>query len=184
MHKGRILFFSLVFLFSCRQPQNVATFCRDFDINGCIGPEKDSMVFPLDKSERRKTFRDFWNSVYFRGDRLAFAITNADSRKEVTFECLHGHYNLSESHDGSGSAAGTRLSMPTTEDATAKHELEYIELREKNVYGLVMLGTMLEKKFPERRDAAYSSPPPFDVTYHVYCGKDPLMQKSIRIELK
>ncbi|GEM_PF-2703011 len=165
MHKGRLFFISLVFFFACRQPQNVATFCRDFDINGCIGPEKDSIVFPLDKSERKKTFRDFWNSVYFRGDRLAFAITNADSRREVTFECLHGHYNFPE-------------------DATAKLELEYIELREKNVYGLVMLGAMLEKKFPERRYAAYTRPPPFDVTYHVYCGKDPLMQKSIRVELK
>ena len=180
MRKDRLLFFSLVFLFNCRQPQNVATFCRDFDINGCIGAAKDTIVFPLDKSERKKTFRDFWNSVYFRGDRLAFAVTNADARKEVTFECLHGHYTFPDSHDGQGAAAGTRPSAPTTE----KLELEYIELRDKNVYGLVMLGAMLEKKFPEGRNTAYSPPPPFDVTYHVFCGKDPLMQKTIRVELK
>ncbi len=74
--------------------------------------------------------------------------------------------------------------MPTTEDATAKLELEYIVLREKNVYGLVMLVAMLEKKFPERRNIDYTPPPPFEVTYHVFCGKDVLMQKTIRVELK
>lgn len=165
MRKSGILITSLFFLFGCRQPQNVATFCRDFNSDGCIGPEKDKITFPLEKSERKKTFRDFWNSVYFRGDRLAFAVTNADARKEVTFECLHGYYNF-------------------LEDATAKLELEYIELREKNVYGLVMLGAMLEKKFPERRNIDYTPPPPFEVTYHVFCGKDVLMQKTIRVELK
>lgn len=165
MRKAGWLILTLFFLVCSRQPQNVATFCRDFNAGGCIGPEKDSIVFPLEKSERKKTFRDFWNSVYFRGDRLAFAIKNADARREVTFECLHGHYNF-------------------VEDATAKLELEYIELRDKDVYGLVMLGAMLEKKFPERRNAAYTPPPAFDVTYHVFCGKDPLMQKKIRVEMK
>ena len=87
-------------------------------------------------------------------------------------------------HDGLGSAADTRSSLPTTGDATAKLELEYLELRDKDVYGLVMLGAMLEKKFPERRDKAYAPPPPFEVIYHVYCGKDPLMQKKIRVEMK
>ena len=165
MHRCGIFSLWLLFLLCSRHPQNAATFCRDFDRNGCVGPEKDNIVFALDKSERKKTFRDFSNSVYFRGDRLAFARKNADARKEVTFECLHGHYNFAE-------------------DATAKHELEYIELRDKDVYGLVMLGAMLEKKFPERRNSAYTPPPPFEVTYHVYCGKDPLMQKTIRVELK
>ena len=165
MRKGG-LFALMLFILDCsRQPQNVATFCRDFNPSGCVGPENESIVFPIEKSERKKTFRDFWNSVYFRGDRLAFAIKNADARREVTFECLHGHYNFAE-------------------DTTAKLELEYIELRDKDVYGLVMLGAMLEKRFPERRNTPYAPPPPFEVTYHVFCGKDPLMQKKIRVEMK
>lgn len=184
MRKGGLFALLLLFLDCSRQPQNVATFCRDFNPSGCVGPENESIVFPLEKSERKKTFRDFWNSVYFRGDRLAFAIKNADARREVTFECLHGHYTFPLGHDGLGSAAGTRPSLPTTGDATAKLELEYIELRDKDVYGLVMLGAMLEKKFPERRNTAYTPPPPFEVTYHVFCGKDPLMQKKIRVEMK
>ena len=194
--------FIFILLFSCsRPPQNVATFCRDFDANGCIGPAADSITYSLEKSERRKTFRDFWNSIYFRGDRLAFALKNTDARKEVTFECLRGHYTFPVGHEGLGSTAGTRPSLPATVshdglgsaagtkssapvDSNTKHELEYIELRDKDVYGLVLLGAMLEKKFPERRNAAYSAPPAFEVTYHVYCGKDPLMQKSIRVELQ
>lgn len=153
-------------LIACKQaPQNTFTFCRDFDAKGCVEPQATAIVFPLEKSVRTKTMRDFYNSLYFRGDRLAFEIKNADSRHEVTFKCLRGHFVIFES-------------------PLEKHELEYIELREKNVYGLVMLGSLLEKKFAGQKAERYTPPAPFAVTYAVFCGKEPLIRNTITVEMK
>lgn len=144
---------------------NVFSFCRDFDPSGCIAPVQNSVAYPLDKTVRNKTVRDFANSVYFRGDRLAFELKNARSKYDVTFECLHGRYSF-----------GAALAE--------KQELEYIELRENNVYGLVMAGSLIEKKYADIKALPYRALEPFSVTYAVYCGKDKIAENSISVELK
>lgn len=109
--------------------------------------------------------RDFWNSVYFRGDRLAIEIRNVDARRAVDFDCLRGYYF-------------------TGSDATQRHELEYIELREKNVYGLVMVGSLLEKNFAGEKSRPYHAPQPFTVTYALFCSNDLLARASIQVEMR
>ena len=149
----------------CRKETNIFSFCRDFTPDGCTEVFTDKASFNLAKTIQNKTLREFYNSVYFRGDRLAFELKNADSRKAVDFDCLHGRYSFGES-------------------AAERFELEYIELREKNVYGLVMLGSMLEKLVGPKRNQRYEPLPAFQVTYEVFCGKEPLAKRSVLVELK
>lgn len=163
----RKIFLLLLFAIACkaRGEQNVFSFCRDFSEMACHEPFSGKASYPLEKSHRKKTMRDFWNSVYFRGDRLAFEVRNADARRTVDFDCLYGNYYL----DG---------------NTAEHHELEYIELKEKNVYGLVMLGSLLEKRFAPRKTEAYRPPEPFTVTYSVFCRNDLLARASITIEMR
>jgi len=147
------------------KPQNVFSFCRDFDPSGCISPVSGTVSYPLAKTIRDKTGRDFANSVYFRGDRLAFELKNARSKYDVTFECLHGRYTFGDA-------------------AAEKQELEYLELREKNVYGLVMVGSLIEKKYGTAKTLPYRPLEPFTVKYSVFCGKDKIAEHGIIIELK
>ena len=114
---------------------------------------------------RDKTIRDFANSVYFRGDRLAFELKNAHSKYDVTFECLHGRYTFGDA-------------------AAEKQEVEYLELREKNVYGLVMVGSLIEKKYGAIKVLPYRPLEPFAVNYSVFCGKDKIAESEIVVELK
>jgi hypothetical protein len=160
-------FCTVGFLLCCAcKPHNVFSFCRDFDPTGCITPVAEKVVYSAsEKTVRNKTIRDFANSVYFRGDRLAFELKNARSKYDVTFECLHGRY---------------AFSPPTGE----KLELEYLELRDNNVYGLVMLGSLIEKKYTITRVEPYRPLEPFLVAYGIYCGKDKIAERSILIELK
>jgi hypothetical protein len=162
-----ILLLLLLCALACkaRSEQNVFSFCRDFSDMTCREPLLGKATYPLEKSVQTKTMRDFWNSVYFRGDRLAFEIKNADARRAVDFDCLYGNYYL----DG---------------QMSERHELEYIELKEKNVYGLVMLGSLLEKRFTAQRDRAFTRPVPFTVTYSVFCRNDLLARASISIEMR
>lgn len=147
------------------KPHNVFTFCRDFDANGCITPEQTAISYTTEKTIKNKTIRDFANSIYFRGDRLAFEVKNAYARWPVSFECVRGYYYFG--------------------DATMdRHELEYIELRDKNVYGLVMLGSLIEKKYAGIKQQRYYLPADFTVTYSVSCGKDLLAKGQITIGLK
>lgn len=156
----------LAALLACgRKEVNQFTFCRDFNPEGCIGPMNGTAVYSLEKSDRSRTVRDFYNSVYFRGDRLAFAIRNADSRRAVDFECLHGDYFFPE-------------------QPQQRYDLEYIELRDPHVYGLVMVGSLIEKKYTARKSETYKPLPPFAVTYRVFCGKHPLIQETITVGLK
>lgn len=141
------------------------SFCRDFDATGCIAPLQKSVTYPLEKTVRDKSIRDFANSVYFRGDRLAFELRNARSKYDVTFECLHGRYTLGTAPAG-------------------KQELEYIELRENNVYGLVMTGSLIEKKYADIKALPYRPLDPFPVQYSVFCGKEKIAEHGIMIELK
>ncbi len=150
---------------ACTRETNVFTFCRDFTPEGCVEPLTDTATFNLKKTIQNKTLREFYNSLYFRGDRLAFAIKNADARKAVDFECLHGRYILGE-------------------QTVERHEMEYIELREKNVYGLAMLGSIVEKQVTPRQREKYTAVPPFQVSYEIFCGKDLLAKRTITIELK
>ncbi len=152
-------------LFACRRETNTFRFCRDFNSDGCVNALEGKASFDLQKTIRNKSYREFYNSVYFRGDRLAFAITNADARKEVSFECLHGRYY-------------------TADRSAERFEMEYIELREKNVYGLAMLGSLIEKHVGLLSSAPYRALPPFNVTYEIFCGKDVLAKNSISVELK
>ncbi len=164
MRKALLL---VVLAFSCkeRSEHNVFSFCRDFSEMKCNEPLFERVSYSLEKSTRNKTMRDFWNSVYFRGDRLAFEVRNADARRAVDFDCLYGNYYL--------------------DDHTAeRHEIEYLELREKNVYGLVMLGSLLEKRFAPRKAEAYRPPEPFSVTYSIFCRNDLLARASIMIEMR
>lgn len=147
------------------KPQNVFTFCRDFDANGCVSPQQEKIHFSTEKTIKNKTIRDFANSIYFRGDRLAFEIRNGYARWPVSFECLRGHFYFEN-------------------ETLDRHELEYLELREKNIYGLVMLGSLIEKKFAEIKLKPYKKTPDFSVTYAVSCGKDLLAKKQISIELQ
>lgn len=147
------------------KPQNVFSFCRDFDPSGCISPVSGTVSYPLAKTNRSKTGRDFANSVYFRGDRLAFELKNAHSKYDVTFECLHGRYTFGDA-------------------AAEKQELEYLELREKNVYGLVMVGSLIEKKYGAGKILPYRPLDPFPVKYSVLCGKDIMAEHTIVVELK
>jgi hypothetical protein len=149
----------------CRKETNIFSFCRDFTTLGCIEPLTAKASFNLAKTIQNKTLREFYNSIYFRGDRLAFELKNADARKAVDFDCLHGRYSFGES-------------------AAERFELEYIELREKNVYGLVMLGSMIEKLVGPKRGQRYKPLPAFEVTYEIFCGKDPLVKRSIMVEIK
>ncbi len=160
-------FFAVGSLLCCACKQhNIFSFCRDFDPKGCINPVAEKVVYSAsEKTVRNKTIRDFANSVYFRGDRLAFELKNARSKYDVTFECLHGRYTFSP---------------PTGE----KLELEYLELRENNVYGLVMLGSLIEKRYAIVKAEPYRRLEPFAVTYGVYCGKDLIGERTIRIELE
>ncbi len=164
MRKG-ILMLLVAVACTPRGEQNVFSFCRDFSGMVCREPLSAVAVYPLEKSQRKKTMRDFWNSVYFRGDRLAFEIRNVDARRAVDFDCLYGNYYL----DGK------------TAD---HHELEYIELKEKNVYGLVMLGSLLEKRFALHKGEAYRAPEAFSVTYSVFCRNDLLARGSISVEMR
>lgn len=161
------LVLSLVgFLAGCdRKAENTFSFCRDFDPSGCITPVTQKVSFPIQKLVTHKTVRDFANSIYFRGDRLAFALKNARSKYDVTFECLHGRYFFDH-------------------DTAEKQELEYLELREQNVYGLVMVGSLLEKKYQALKQLPYRPLEPFEVTYTVLCGKDLLAQQKIIVELQ
>ena len=129
------------------------------------GAPNFKVFFDLNKTIQNKSLREFYNSLYFRGDRLAFAIKNADARKAVSFECLHGRYTLGEL-------------------TTERHEIEYIELRENNVYGLTMLGSLVEKQVAQRQQQKYSAIPPFQVNYEIFCGKDLLAKRRILLELK
>jgi len=149
----------------CSRPKNQFSFCRDFSTSGCVGPFADRATYNLSKTVQNKTLREFYNSLYFRGDRLAFALQNADARKAVDFECLHGRYSFGEA-------------------AAERHELEYIELREKNVFGLVMLGSMIEKLVTPMQHQRYKAIAPFRVTYEVFCGKDLLAKQSILVALE
>lgn len=163
----RSILLLLLFAPACkgRGEQNVFSFCRDFSDMGCREPLRGKVSYPLDKSIRTKTMRDFWNSVYFRGDRLAFEIRDADARRPVDFDCLYGNYYL--------------------DDKTSEHyELEYIELKKKNVYGLVMLGSLIEKRFAHLKDRAYTAPEPFTVTYSIFCRNDLLARASISVEMR
>ena len=163
----RKIFLLLLFGIACkaRGAQNLFSFCRDFSEMTCREPLSGKAIYALEKSIRNKTMRDFWNAVYFRGDRLAFELRNANARREVEFDCLYGNYYL----DGK---------------TAEHHELEYLELKEKNVYGLVMLGSLLEKRFAHRGNEAYFPPEPFTVTYSVFCRNDLLARASITIELR
>ena len=161
-----VFLFSLsVWLGACTRESNTFRFCRDFSPEGCIFPLTSPAIFGLEKTLQKKTYREFYNSIYFRGDRLAFEIINAKARKEVTFECLHGRY--------------------FTADRSAEHyEMEYIELREKNVYGLAMVGSIIEKYLGPSRSERYRPLTPFTVTYEIFCGKEPLAKNTISVELK
>lgn len=150
---------------ACSREKNQFSFCRDFTAEGCVAPCTDRAVFNLNKTVQNKTLREFYNSLYFRGDRLAFAIQNADARKAVDFECLHGRYSFGEA-------------------AAERHELEYLELREKNVYGLVMLGSMVEKFVTPKQNQNYKPLRPFQVTYEIFCGKDLLAKQAIWVALE
>ncbi len=162
---GFIAFLVLSLCGACKRETNVFTFCRDFTPEGCVEPLSDKVFFDLNKTIQNKSLREFYNSLYFRGDRLAFAIKNADARKAVSFECLHGRYTLGEL-------------------TTERHEIEYIELRENNVYGLTMLGSLVEKQVAQRQQQKYSAIPPFEVNYEIFCGKDLLAKRTILLELK
>ncbi len=162
--------FSLIFLVivcgsACSRVKNKFSFCRDFTTEGCVAPFNSQATYNLDKTIQTKTLREFYNSLYFRGDRLAFMLENADARKAVDFECLHGRYSFGEA-------------------AADRHELEYIELREKNVFGLVMLGSMVEKLVTPKQHQRYKAIAPFRVTYEVFCGKDLLAKQSILVALE
>ncbi|MFZ5628748.1 MAG: hypothetical protein ACOY5B_06440 [Spirochaetota bacterium] len=163
----RKIFLLLLFALACkaRGEQNVFSFCRDFSDMTCREPLAGKVTYSLEKSMKTKTMRDFWNSVYFRGDRLAFEIRHADARRAVDFDCLYGNYYL----DG---------------QTSEHHELEYIELKEKNVYGLVMLGSLLEKRFTAQKNKAYVTPGAFTVTYSVFCRNDLLARASISVEMR
>ncbi|MBL8033755.1 MAG: hypothetical protein JNJ69_08655 [Leptospiraceae bacterium] len=165
MKYGLISICCFVLVFAGCAAKNQFTFCRDFNPDGCIEPQKDTITFSLEKTQRQKTIRDFYNSIYFRGDRVAFALLNSYSKYPVTFECLGGYYVFPES-------------------PREKHELEYIELRDNHVYGLVMVGAMIEKKFPERKHERYTALPPFAVTYKVLCGKDLMASATITVKLQ
>ena len=162
---AKYTFLACGFILCACKPHNVFSFCRDFDPSGCIQPVDGLVGYSLEKTVRDKSLRDFANSVYFRGDRLAFELKNARSKYDVTFECLHGRYFFGES-------------------AADKHEIEYLELRGQNVYGLVMTGSIIEKKYAAQKSEAYKPLPAFPVTYSVYCGKDLIAQKTITVELK
>jgi hypothetical protein len=164
MRHASFFFLTGFLLFCTRKPENVFSFCRDFNPDGCINPVADRVAYPLEKSIRDKTVRDFANSIYFRGDRLAFEIKNAHSKYDVTFECLHGRYFF-----------GSDLQA---------HELEYVELRERNVYGLVMLGSLIEKKYASLKQLPYRALEPFEVSYTISCGKDVLVKHKIVVELQ
>lgn len=107
--------------------------------------------------------RDFWNSVYFRGDRLAFEIQNTKTKTSLDKKCLSGTYTVNASHT---------------------EEIEYTELRGKSVFGLVMLGSLLEKKFAAERNAPYHPPAPFSVTYAVYCAGDLIASATVLLEMQ
>lgn len=109
---------------------------------------------------KTKTIRDYANDLYFRGDRLAFEIKHASARWDVTFECLRGHYYFDE-------------------NGLDKHEIEYIELRDKNVYGLVMAGSLVEKKFAAIKNQRYHKLDKIQVSYALLCGKDLLAKQTI-----
>lgn len=145
--------------------KNSFSFCRDFAGAACLEVLAQRAIYPLAKSKQKGTMRDFWNSVYFRGDRLAFVLRNADGRRAVDFDCLYGRYHFGDK-------------------ANEHFELEYIELKEKNVFGLVMLGSLLEKRFAMLRDRPFKAPEPFSVTYSVFCRNDLLARSSITVELR
>jgi hypothetical protein len=149
----------------CARETNIFRFCRDFSPDGCISPLASPAIFGLEKTIQKKSYREFYNSVYFRGDRLAFEIRNAGARKEVSFECLHGRYYLADR-------------------SAERYEMEYIELRENNVYGLAMVGSIIEKYLGTKRSQPYRALSPFLVTYEIFCGKDVLAKKTISVELK
>lgn len=167
MRPGAVAFTVMVLAFPhcLTRPQNVFSFCRDFDATGCVAPHQAKISYATDKAVKNKTVRDFANSVYFRGDRLAFEVKNAYARWPVSFECLRGYYYFEN-------------------ESLDRHELEYLELREKNIYGLVMLGSLIEKKFSHIKLNAYKKTPDFAVTYSVSCGKDLLAKQQITIELQ
>jgi len=159
----RAIFALSLLLISCRGPQNVFLFCSDFNEKGCVNPIENGKVhFSGERLRRNKTIRDFANDLYFRGDRVAFEIKNAAARWDITFECLRGHYYIDDNQ-------------------IEKHELEYIELRDKNVYGLVLAGSLIEKKFLAIKAKPYRKLDAFQVTYTVNCGKDLLARQSIAI---
>lgn len=159
---GALLFFSCG---GATTEKNHFSFCRDFAESVCREALSQKAIYPLAQSRRNSTMRDFWNSVYFRGDRLAFVLRNAAGRRAVDFDCLYGHYHFDNK-------------------ASEHFELEYLELKEKDVFGLVMLGSLLEKRFARLRDLPFKKPEPFTVTYSVFCRNDLLARSSISIELR
>jgi len=175
---GLKTFFACLVVLACTcgcKERNVFTFCRDFNETGCIAPAATTtLTYPIEKSLRTKTIRDFANSIYFRGDRLAFALANADARYAVTFECLHGDYYFPQEN----------RSETVVADAPKKFEIEYLELRENNIYGLVMLGSLIEKKFAAHKAERYRPLPPFRVRYALRCGKAPIAEKEITVQLQ
>ncbi|HRP70467.1 MAG TPA: hypothetical protein PLY93_13125 [Turneriella sp.] len=155
---------TLIFFPLCSEV-NQFSFCYDFDRSGCIRPIAGDAVFSTEKLQKKKTIADFANALYFRGDRLAFALNHARSKYNVTFECLRGEYTL-----------------PDTPGF--KEDIEYIELREKNVYGLVMAGSLVEKKYAAIKKETYRALLPFSVEYSIFCHKDLIAKHSIRVVLK
>ncbi|MCS6972066.1 MAG: hypothetical protein NZL89_03495 [Leptospiraceae bacterium] len=158
-------FWGVLLLSQCGGEKNTFAFCRDFTPEGCSEVFSDRAIYPLLPSRRDGTLRDFWNSIYFRGDRLAFALRNAYSRYSIDFDCLHGHYSVQDR-------------------AQERENLDYLELRGNDVYGLVMLGNLLEKLLSENRNHRYFAPPPFRVSYAIFCRNDLLARAAIVVELR
>lgn len=157
-----ILFASL-FLACGKTKENTFRFCRNFSEAGCTEVLSEKAFYKILPSNTKKTMRDFWNSVYFRGDRLAFEIQNTKGKTSLDKKCLRGTYTVQASHT---------------------EEIEYTELRGKSVFGLAMLGSLLEKKFSMEKNSPYHPPAPFSVSYAVYCNGDLLANATILLEMR
>jgi hypothetical protein len=155
-----------VALFSQCSPEksNAPRFCRDYGETGCVGASAGDIAYSLAGTNTHGTVLNFANSIYFRGDRLILEVQNIHASIPITPECLHGHYAF--------------------EDGSQTHELEYTELRGKNAHGLVMTGSLIEKKFLGLRDQKYRPLGDFNVVFSLNCGSETLGKARIKVQLR
>ena len=139
------------------------TFCADFNETDCTSVfQTNEAQFAVKTKLTNQTVRDYYNSVYFSGERLAFRISGVSANQ---LPVKSAHYTFPE--------------LPQH-----AFEIELIRTRENRIFGLVMLGSLIENRYSELKSKPFKSLPPFVVRYRIELSDGQIVEKEIAVMVK